>query len=93
MSHNLGSLPLLVTQCHTSSTPSTPPLTCDVINGCPLNGQTDRPILFLLYEVNLCIAQKADVDGMSDTSEYATKLLVDKKWVLRRKLFSLERSK
>ena len=32
ISQNLGSLPPLVTQCHTSSTP----LTCDVIYGCPL---------------------------------------------------------
>ena len=32
MSQNLRSLPSLVTQCHTSSTPSAP-LTCDVIYG------------------------------------------------------------
>ena len=41
MSQNLGSLPPLVIQCHTSSTPSAP-LTCDVIYGWPLNTNARR---------------------------------------------------
>ena len=42
MSQNLGSLtpPPLVTQCHTSAIPSAPPLTCDVIYGCPLKSDS-----------------------------------------------------
>ena len=41
---------LLVTQCHTSSTPS-PPLTCDVIYGCPLSTEESS---LQVYSFPLC---------------------------------------
>ena len=50
MSQNLGSLPPpIVTQCHTSSTPSAP-LTCDVIYDAPLFLiSDDLQILYGIY--------------------------------------------
>ena len=46
MSQNFGSLLSLVTQCHTSSTP-TPPLKCDLFYGCPLIARSSLCIVYM----------------------------------------------
>ena len=57
MLQNLRSLPPLVTQCHTSSTTSPAPLTCDVIYGCPLRGMCYQyPFYSVTFPVSLPIS-------------------------------------
>jgi hypothetical protein len=57
---------------------------------CLLNGQTDRPILPMLYKVTLRSTHKIDVDGIGDTPRLQQNIRREKKWLLRGEFFKMK---